>query len=336
MKNTLLFLILVCAAFGSCFSQTFKITGKVVNTNNELIPFANVLLLNASDSTFVKGTSASEEGVFEFLEIEPDLYLLQASYIGRGSKPLALDIKKDVSLGALIIPSETENLDEVVVTARRPTIKRLSDRLVFNVENTVASQGSSWDILRNTPGVIVNQDDLQIRGKTATVYLNDRKVQLSGQEVQELLLGLSGGVVKSIEVIANPPARYDAESGPILNIVTSKNIIPGYKGSVNGSFTQAVFPKYNFGTSHYFKTDKLSVFANYSVSPKKELRKTAKGINYINDTDTVFSIWSINNDEVKETTAQNGTVILDYTFDDKNSLNFTSNLSFNPNQVVRK
>ncbi|WP_339339873.1 carboxypeptidase-like regulatory domain-containing protein, partial [Croceitalea sp. MTPC6] len=281
MKNFLLSFFLVLFVFGCCFSQTFKISGKVVNTENEIIPFANVLLLSASDSTFVKGTSASESGFFELPNVEPNLYLLQASYIGRGSKPLALDIKKDVSLGALIIPSTAENLDEVVVTARRPTVQRLSDRLVFNVENTVISQGNSWDILKNTPGVIVNQNDLQIRGQNATVYLNDRRVQLSGQEVQDLLQGLTGTAIKSVEVIANPPARYDAESGPILNIVTSKSIVPGYKGSVNGSYTQAVFPKFSLGTSHYYKTDKLNLFANYSINPKKELRKTKKGINFI-------------------------------------------------------
>jgi hypothetical protein len=332
MKNTLLSILLVCFTVISCFSQTFKVTGKVINTENELIPFANILLLNASDSTFVKGTSASENGFFELTDIEANLYLLQASYVGRGSKPLALDIKKNVSLGALIIPSEIETLDEVVVTARRPTIQRLTDRLVFNVENTVVSQGSSWDILKTTPGVIVNQEDLQIRGQNATVYLNDRKVQLSGSEVQELLQGLTGTVIKSVEVIANPPARYDAEGGPILNIVTSKAIVPGYKGSINGNITQAVFPKFNFGTSHYYKTDKLNLFANYSINPKKELKKRKEGINFIDDTNSVFSTWDINAEEIKRTLAHSGTFILDYDIDDRNSLNFTSNLSLNPNQ----
>ena len=332
MKKTLLSILLVSFTGISCFSQTFKITGKVINTENELIPFANILLLNASDSTFVNGTSASENGFFELTEIEPNLYLLQASYIGTGSKPLALDVKKDISLGALIIPSTTENLDEVVVTARRPTVQRLADRLIFNVENTVVSQGSSWDILKSTPGVIVNQDDLQIRGQSATVYLNDRKVQLSGSEVQELLQGLTGTAIKSVEVIANPPARYDAEGGPILNIVTSKSIVPGYKGSVNGSYTQAVFPKFSLGTSHYYKTDKLNLFANYSINQKKELKKRREGINFIDGTNSIFSSWDINAEEIKRTLSHSGIFILDYDFDDKNSLNFTSNLTFNPNQ----
>lgn len=312
--------------------QTYQITGKVVDQQNNTIPYANIMLLQASDSTFVKGTSANDNGFFSLTEVEPSLYLLQASYVGRGSEPRALDIANNVSLGALIIPLEANNLDEVVVTAKRPTLQRLPDRLVFSVENTVVSQGSSWDILKSTPGVIVNQEELQIKGQRATVYLNDRKVQLSGQEVKDLLEGLSGVNIKSVEVMSNPPARYDADGGAILNIVTSKNIVPGYKGSINGSYTQAVFPKFSAGMSHYYKTDKLNLFANYSITPKKEIRKTNKGINFIDDNNSIFSRWASDYTQTMRSQAQNASFILDYDFDDRNSLNFTSNLAFNPGQ----
>ena len=332
MKNLTTIVLLVFFTIGGMYGQTFTITGKVVDEQNQIVPYANILLLQAADSTFVQGSSANEEGYFQLSEVAADLYLLQASYVGRGSEPRALDIKKDVSLGALIIPMENNELDEVVVTAQRPKLQRLPDRLVFTVENTVVSQGTSWDILKNTPGVIVNQDDLLIRGQNATVYLNDRKVQLSGQEVQDLLQGLSGTNIKSVEVMANPPARYDAEGGPILNIVTSKNIVPGYKGSVNGTFTQAVFPKYSIGTSHYYKTDKLNVFANYTINPKKELTKTKKGINFIDDANEVFSVWDTDYNQTDRSQSQNASFILDYDFDDRNSLNLTSNLLFNLDQ----
>ncbi len=319
----------VCA---NASAQTFEISGKVVNSDNEVIPFATILLLSSVDSTFVKGTSADDNGVFILKEVTPELYLLQASYVGRGSKPLALDIRQSVKLGALIIPSEVENLDEVVVTAKKPIVKRLADRLVFDVENTVVSQGSSWDILKGTPGVIVNQEELQIRGQSATVYINDRKVQLSGQEVRDLLEGLSGVNIKSVEVIPNPPARYEAASGPILNIVTSKNIVPGYKGSVNGVYTQAIYPKYSIGTSQYFKTEKLNLFANYTYNPRKDNLRQEKGINFFDTDNTVYSRWSTQDEKVSRSDAHNVNTTLDYDIDDRNAINITSNLLFNNNQ----
>lgn len=332
MKHFTYFLFLVFLMSKSLSGQTYQIKGKVVDRENKIIPYSNILLLQASDSTFVKGTSANDNGFFVLTDVAPSLYLLQASYVGQGSEPRALDIAQDVSLGALIIPLASNTLDEVVVIAKRPTLQRKADRLVFSVENTVVSQGTSWDILKSTPGVIVNREELQIRGTRATVYLNDRKVQLSGQEVKDLLEGLSGTNIKSVEVIANPPAKYDAEDGPILNIVTNKNIVPGYKGSINGTYTQAIFPKYSFGTSHYYKTDKLNLFANYTISPKKEIRKTDKGINFIENSNSIFSTWTTNYDQINNSKAQNASLILDYDFDEKSSLNLTSNLAFNPGQ----
>ena len=103
MNITRLLFVTLIFTIGLCQAQTFEISGKVIDTSNEKVPFANILLLSSADSTFVQGTSADENGRFLLRGVEPNLYLLQASYVGSGSKPLALDIKADVKLGALII-----------------------------------------------------------------------------------------------------------------------------------------------------------------------------------------------------------------------------------------
>ncbi|MET1258566.1 TonB-dependent receptor family protein [Flagellimonas sp. DF-77] len=335
MKYLPTVLISLCLGLFQLQAQDFSIAGKVVDSNDEIIPFANILLLNAADSTFVKGTSANDHGLFVLEAIPPNLYLLQASYIGRGSKPLALDVKADIRLGALVIPKATEDLDEVVVTARRPTVKRLTDRLVFEVENTVVSQGTSWDILRNTPGVILNRDALQIRGNTANVYLNGRRVQLSEQEVKDLLEGLTGSAVKSVEVYTNPPASFDAEEGAVINILTNKNVATGYKGSLEARLTQGVFPKYGFGTSHFLKTDKLNLFANYNYNSRKNNIDVDKGINFINDSG-VFSRWSTDENQIKEYDTHSLNLNLDIDADERNELNFSTNILLAPDQIWQR
>lgn len=332
MNTSRLLFVTLIGAMGWCQAQTFEITGKVINTSNEKVPFANILLLNSADSTFVQGTSADEHGFFSLKEVEPDLYLLQASYVGRGSEPRALDIKGDVKLGALIIPLEAESLDEVVVTAKRPTVQRLSDRLVFQVENTVVSQGNTWDILRNTPGLIVNQNELNIRGRSANVYLNGRRVQLSSDETKDFFESLSGTIIESVELYANPPANFDAQDGAVINIITNKGVAPGYKGSVDANFTQAIFPKYSLGTSHYFKSEKLNLFANYNFNDRKNNTDLEKGINYIDDTNTIFSRWNINENRVGDIISHSANLNLDYDFDEKNRLSLTSNLLISPDQ----
>jgi len=313
-------------------AQSYVLSGTVRDRQGEPVPFANVVLLQVSDSSLVKGTSADETGQFSIPGIEPAVYYVQATYFGYHSKPVPLDIRDNVRIGGRLMEQDSNWLDEVVVTARQPTIERKTDRTVFKVENTVVAQGTTWDILRNTPGVINVQGGLEIRGQSATIYLNDRKVQLSPSEIQDLLEGLSGSAISSVEVIPNPPARYEAEGGPILNIITNRNIIPGYKGSLQGTYTQAVFPKYSLGTSHYLKTDKLHLFANYVINPRKEFKRDDSQINFINQADRIFARWNTDLAKTTRSQAQQASLIADYDPDEKNKFNVTTNLSFSPNK----
>lgn len=306
--------------------------GTVRDNTDETVAFANVYLLQLSDSSLVKGASSDENGHFTISNVPPAVYYISASYVGQASPFVPIDVLADTQAGTLIIQNSTTALDEVVVTSKKPTVQRKTDRLIFQVENTVVSQGSSWDILKRTPGVIMVQDELQVKGQTPTIYLNNHKVHLSQSEVLDLLQGLSGTNIQSVEVIPNPPASYDAEGGPILNIVTSKSVVAGYKGSVNGTYTQSVYPKYTLGTSHYFKTEKLNLFANYGINPKKEWRNSLSFIHYKDGNNQTYSSWDTDYVRTSKEFAHSANMILDYALDDRNSLNLTANGTLSPNQ----
>ena len=313
-------------------AQTFEVSGTVRDGDNQNIPFATVFLLQVEDSITVKGVSANVDGRFVIQNVLPNTYLLKASYIGKSSELIGIDVTRDVKMGTLIIGQNVEQLEEVVVASLKPMIERKADRLIFNVENTVISQGSSWDVLKRTPGVIANQEELQVRNQTATIYINDRKVQLSPQEVHDLLENYPAGHIKLVEVISNPPAKYDAEGGPVLNIVTNRNISMGYKGNVNSTYTKGIFPKYTFGTSHFYKTKKLNLFASYNYGPRKDFKNSESAINFINDTG-VFSRWQTDFDKTTRTKAHTAQLNLDYTLDDSNELNFTSTALISPDKT---
>jgi hypothetical protein len=192
-------------------AQTHTLTGSVIGGFNKPIEFANVYLLKTSDSTLIYGASASELGTFEITGVRTGNYLLQASYLSKTSVLLSLEVIKNLNVHMVQIAEFTENLAEVTVSFKQPSVERKADRLVFNVENSAIAQGSSWDILKRTPGVIIMQGEIKIKNKSADVYINDRKVYLTSQELQQLLEGLTGENIKSVEVITNPPAKYDAE-----------------------------------------------------------------------------------------------------------------------------
>ncbi|MFS4415492.1 TonB-dependent receptor domain-containing protein [Maribacter sp. 2307ULW6-5] len=324
-----LFVFLVLGLFPFVRAQEVSLSGEVRDTDGAPLPFASVFLSRVSDSVLVKGTSANEDGSFLLQDLPQGLYFLNASYVGRNSEPVALDLRTDMKIGALVIDQGHETLEGVTVTASRPQVVREVDRLVFKVANTVLSQGSSWEILKQTPGVILAQDELQIRNQAATVYINDRKVQLSSEEIRNLLENHQGQHIASIEVIHNPPARYDAEGGAVLNIVTSKNISLGYKGNVTTRYTQGVFPKYYFGTNHFYKGKKLNLSANYGYAPKKQFTETRGEVNFM-DNGGPFARWDYGFDRTQRSRTHAGGVVVDYTFNARNELNFTANAQLTP------
>lgn len=315
-------------------SQTYEVSGFVKDSDGKPLPFSNVILLQVSDSTQVNGISSDDAGHFTIKDISPDIYYLQATYFGYVSVLVPLEIRANIKIGAIVLEQDKEWLDEVVVTGQQPSIERKADRIVFHVENSVISEGNAMDIIRNAPGVITVQDNLEIRGQQATVYLNNRKVQLSSSEIQDFLKGLTGSVVSAVEVIPNPPASYEAEDGPILNIRTVVNVSPGYKGSIRGYIEQAIFPKYSIGTSHYHKSDNFNIFANYVINPRKEFVKSDSEIKFIDAQNMVFADWDSKYGRTTRSLAQQANLIMDYTPSERDLLNLTANLNVSPNVEV--
>ena len=313
------------------FAQSGNITGKVVDDQQRAVPYANVLLLKAADSTFVKGAVSEENGEILFAEISSGTYLIKASFVGfKESYSNPFELKDQIRIPDLILQENSEALDAVTVNYRKPTVDRRVDRIVFNVENTAISSGTTFDILQRTPGVIVNQGQLLVKNRPAQVYINDRKVYLTNEELQQLLEGFAGVNVKSVEVITTPPARYDAEGGAILNIVTSKNLSIGYKGSINASNTVGIKPKYNAGTSQYYKTDWLNAFASYNFNSRFDVKTDEGFVQFYNPNGSEKATWEDLFQRETRTISHSLNTILDFTLSETEMLSFTANILHTP------
>ncbi|NCT18345.1 MAG: TonB-dependent receptor [Flavobacteriaceae bacterium CG_4_8_14_3_um_filter_34_10] len=311
-------------------AQNFQIEGQIADVENVPLSFVTVVLLKASDSTFVSGTATRADGHFVFNDIPQGAFVLKGSIIGFEDLFKPIELTRDIDLGDLILRENPEELEDVNLYYQRPTIQREIDRLIFNVENTSLSNGSSMDILKRTPGVIVQQNSITVQNQQATIYINDRKVNISPSDIQSLLEGFAGSNVKSIEVITNPSAKYDADSGMIINIVTSKALTPGYKGSVSGGFEQSIFPKYSAGTSHYFKNEKLNIFVNYNFRKRKEHKNDLSEITFFEPDNSINSFWETDFQRITRSETHTVNSFIDYSLSDNTTLNFSSLVSLNP------
>lgn len=326
-KFTPLFILLLPYVF---FSQN-SVSGNIQNQEKAPVAFANVILLSAEDSTSVyKGSISEDNGSFLIENVEDNTYLLKISFVGYKESLQKVIVKGNTNIPLITLEEASDALDEVVVNARKPKITRKIDRLVFDVENTTLSTGNTYEVLKRTPGVILSQGNLLVKNRPATVYINDRKVYLSSQELQQLLEGFSAENIKSVEVITNPPAQYDAEGGAILNIKTSKNISIGYKGSLNASNTIAIVPKYNIGTSHYYKTDWLNAYASYNYNQRDLVKKDEGFIEYYTPNGDVDSRWITDFERNTYMYSHNLNTILDFTLSEASTLSLSANIQITP------
>jgi len=311
-------------------AQGLEIKGKVVDTKNNPVAFANIVVSDGVNTSNDKGTISNETGDFEIGNLESKKYTLNISFLGYKTQTTEIQLDKNTSLADIILEDEEQQLDGVLIVTKKPTVKRMVDRLVFNVENSTLSNNNMLDVLKHTPGVMVNNDGISVKHASPTIYINDRKVHLSTTEVIQLLESMPANNIKSIEVITSPPAKYEAEGGAVLNFVTSKNLVSGYNGSVFGNFKQGFeFPKYSVGTSHFFKGEKINAYVNYNVSPRKDFRNTDEFINFI-DNDEATSSWETDYNRTRKSSNQNINSNIDYTINDKNTLSFSANLMFLP------
>jgi len=323
-----IFLFFLCLSI-SGFSQDLSISGKVVDQSNQPMPYVNIVLSNLDDETDLKGVSTNEEGMFLFADLTKNAtYQLKASFMGFTSFEKTVDLTQNLTENIILIEA-LETLDEVTITANKPILKKEIDRLVFNVANTALTEGTMLDVLRSTPSVLILGEDIVVKSTTPTVYINDRKVHLSSRELTQLLSSSTANAIQKVEVITNPPAKYDAESGVVLNIIMSKNLITGYRGNVFTNYTQGVFPRYNAGINQFYKTNKLNINLNYSYNHSKINRDNHQVINYLNN-DDISEIWTTDLNRNTTTKTHNANLNFDYFITDNSTLSLTSNLLYLP------
>ncbi len=326
---TLIFISLISCSY-LLRAQEFSIQGKVLSSERESIWLANVLLLSPLDTLLINGSSSDEKGMFKITNVPPGKYLLKASYLENESDYLEVDVASDSDIGEISISNYAQTLDEVIVSTQKPRIERKVDRLVFNIGNTALSDSDIWEALKRAPGVVVINNQLSVNGnKDIGIMINGRKVNLPRADVINLLSGTSASNVESIEVITNPPSKYSAEDGMLININMKKNLISGYNGAIFNRYTQGVYPKHTLGTDHYFKGKKASLSLNYSFNKEKWLTRYTDITNFIEE-GVVTSTWKADENYIRRRKRHNFNAFFDYVFDDRNALSISTLNQWNP------
>lgn len=315
------------------FSQNSIITGLLKDESNSPLSFVNVLLFEKDAAEPFKGATTDENGRFRIENIKDGSYKIKFSFVGFLATEKDIELVSTKNIGELILKTAVESLNAAVISLKRPTIQRTSEKLVFNVENSSLSVGNTFDLLKKTPGVVIIGEKIDVRFKSPTIYFNGKRVYLSSSEVVSLLRSIDASFIKSVEVITNPSAQFDAEAGVALNIITSKAVSIGYKGSVNGTYEQGVFSKYNVGTSHFYKNKWLNFYGSYGFSPRKDYKEDKNRIQFFEPNGDANSTWNTHFEKVTRSNAHQANVILDVNITPSQTLGVSANISASPNKT---
>jgi hypothetical protein len=341
MKQILIFSLSLLSFFGySTKNFNGAIKGILTDEKNQPVPFATLMLKSASDSVLYKGEITNENGVFSFENIKEGNYFIEIKTIGfEKFTGQAISISEQhplIDLGIINLKANAQNLDAVTVSTDRPFIERQADRTVVNIENSLIHSGSSiLDVMEKLPAVQVNQDgQISLKGKQGLVIMIDGKpTGLSGQDLANMLKGMSSSNVQKIEIITNPPAKYDAAGNAgIINIIMKKNRREGISGGVNASYGQGRYEKMNAGFNLAFRNKKYNLFSNYTFSHRKGFNNLVLTRKFYN-ADTLNTVFDTYNYIIFPFNTHNLRVGSDFYLSKKNTLSILASgviNQFNP------
>lgn len=270
MKSNLLTLLLTTLTTFFLTAQSASLTGLLSEGESQQgIPYANIVLHNAADSTIAKIEVTDDIGIFSFISLEAGDYFLQASYVGMDDlivKDISLAGDQALDLGELKLQASSVQLETATVTAKRAMIEVKADRKIFNVEGTINSTGDNGiSLLRKAPGVILdNNENISVLGRSGVlVYVDGKRIPYAGTELANYLRNIPSDQIDRMEIITNPGAKYEAEGNAgIIDIILKRDKSHGTNGSLNASYTIANKNRYNIGGNLNHRNKKLNAFGS--------------------------------------------------------------------------
>ena len=279
MRNLLTLLASILTLSTSALAQksTGKVSGQVIDGNTKTIESATITLLRVKDSSVAKISAANREGKFVFENVSEGQYLVSITAVGhtKGFSEVfeITPANSNLTLKTIELVPLAKNLTGVTVAAKKPLIEQKIDRMIVNVEASITNVGTSaLEVLEKSPGVSIDKDgNISLKGKQGVqIYIDGRPSYLSGADLAIYLRNLSSNQLDQIEIMTNPPAKYDAAGNAgIINIKTKKTKQFGYSGSISSTWAQGRYPKVNESFTFNYRKNKLNLFTTLGYNHRK-------------------------------------------------------------------
>ncbi len=247
------------------------------STSGKALDFATVYLVRTATGKAVKNEFSDSKGRFTFEKVDTGNYDIAISSVGyaNAKKPLLIttDQPGTIDAGTFLMTTQNKSLKEVTITSFKPIMERDEDKMVYNTESDVSLTGqNATDALRKVPMVSVDgEGNVKLKGKSNfKILLNGKTTSLFAKDPKEALKAFPADLIKKIEVITTPSAKYEGEGvAGVINIITKKKVT-GYNGSVG--FGYNTLNRFNSNANLSYKSGNLGI-SGYVGYNKANYRK---------------------------------------------------------------
>ncbi|MGM0503844.1 MAG: TonB-dependent receptor domain-containing protein [Bacteroidota bacterium] len=266
-----------------------NLTGYVYDSEvDKPLEYATVSIINIENGNVENGTISDESGFFQLKNIDPGVYRIEITFIGYEKKVIEkLEItnkNRKIELGQVMISPASESIDEVVVTADRPTMTYKIDKKIINVsQQHTSASGTAVEILENVPSVTVDiEGNVSLRGSQSFTVLIDNKPTVL--DPSDALSQIPASAIENIEIITNPSAKYDPDgTSGIVNIITKKNKMQGINGVVN--LNAGMYDRYGGDFLINYRKEKFNVYVGADLNTRNMYgSRETESRTYNNDT----------------------------------------------------
>ena len=271
--------------FVECTHKTERhLKGRLIDNQNQPVAYANVSLLSPADSSLIGGGVSNENGDF-VIPTEAYRVIVKCTFIGYKTLLRTCEVG---DIGTLQLQPAEYTINGITVKGHVPQYQMGNEGLVTNVENTPLSQlGTASDVLGHVPGVIRKDNEYEVFGKgTPVIYINGRKMRNS-RELEQL----KSTDIKSIELVSNPGAKYDATVGAVVKIKTVRKAGDGFSIDTWARWQQGRKDQEAASLDMNYRHNGLDIFASLWASKRKNLQIAEMTQEVQADT-----LWQQNND----------------------------------------
>ena len=223
-------------------AQTFSIKGSLQERDKSPIIGASIILLNPADSSFVKGTTSNENGLFLIDNVSPKIYLLKITYLGFSDYFKSISVSDNLSLEAIQLRTGAKKLQEVNVETQAVMATQSGDTTSYNSKAFKTNKdANAEDLITKMPGVTVVDGKVQAQGEDVKQVLVDGK-PFFGDDPNSVLKNLPAEVIEKVQVFDKKSDQSqftgfdDGNASKTINIVTKAQFRNGVFGKLYGGY----------------------------------------------------------------------------------------------------